>query len=71
MSDKELKQNLLRFIMHTFTENCNEGIHSMIDDTVNEGKGSVSGYCRVRKKMSTQEFQMYKLTLTLEEVDDQ
>lgn len=72
MKDNELKGNLLRFVMYTFTESCNEGIRLMIDDAIKTGEGSAVGFCKVRRKMSSNEFVKYKLNLTLEEmVDDE
>ena len=66
---KELKGNLLRFVVHTFTETCGDGIHAMIDDAVKNRMGTCVAFCRVRREMSSNELVKYKLTVTLEEVE--
>ena len=65
---KELKRNLLRFIMYTLTERCDNVVVDVIDEAVTTGTGKFTGSCDVISDRSKNKRQKYQVTLLLEKV---
>ncbi len=69
MSERELKQNLLRFIMYTLTERCDDVLHNIIiDECVDNDYSKFTSTCNVVVDREKNKRQKYRLSLILEKV---
>ncbi len=65
----ELKQNLLRFIMYTLTERCDDVLRTiLIDEVVEQDYSCFTSSCDVVVDHEKKLKQLYKLTIILEKV---